>query len=162
MKLEDPIRLLREEHDRVLEVADSMEMAVADLQGPRRREAWTRLNDGLAFLETAIRGHQGIEETTLYPALARHAPQETIDVMLEEHADIGWAMDRLAKDLTKEASYRSELRWHATALVDLLRRHIDKENNVLFMMVSQMLPDSEYDELARAIHALLHAEQRPA
>ena len=51
-------------------------------------------------------------------------------------------------------------RSHATALVDLLRRHIDRENIVLFMMVSQMLSDEECETLAKAVHDFRQTRQQ--
>jgi hemerythrin-like domain-containing protein len=82
--------------------------------------------------------------------------------MIAEHSDIWWAMDLLADGLGREEVRISQLRWHATALADLLRRHIDKEDNVLFMLVAQMLPDREYEALARAMHEVLRSRRQPA
>lgn len=158
-KIQDPIRHLREEHDAVLEVVDGLEVAVADLPGARRDEALGALREGLAFLEREVRRHAGVEEKVLYPALGKHVPNQTIEVMLEEHRDIWWAMDLLAKGLEGGDRHLNEVRWHATALVDLLRRHVDKENNVLFMMVAQMLSDREYEDLARAMHQVLQTRK---
>lgn len=152
-KIEDPIKLLRQDHDAVLDVLDGMEVAVADLAGPRRAEASQTLKQGLAFLEREVQRHVQLEEEVLYPALRRHVPATTIDIMLDEHGDVAWAMDLLGRALRND--HMNEMRWHSTALVDLLRRHIDQENNVLFMMTSQMLSDAEYDDLARALHALV-------
>jgi hemerythrin-like domain-containing protein len=82
--------------------------------------------------------------------------------MTEEHRDIGWAMDRLAEALAAGDRALGEVRWHATTLVDLLRRHIDKENNALFLMVTQMLSDCEYEDLARVMHEVLAARRQTA
>jgi hemerythrin-like domain-containing protein len=158
-KIQDPIRHLREEHDAVQEVVDGMEVAVADLLGARRDEAIRTLREGLAFLDREVRRHASVEEQVLYPALGKHVPSQTIEVMIEEHRDIWWAMDLLAKGLEGGERHLNEVRWHATALVDLLRRHVDKENNVLFMMVAQMLSDREYEDLARAMHQMVLARE---
>lgn len=155
-KLEDPIRLLRRDHDAVLDVLDGMECAVADVRGPRRNEALQSLRQGLEFLDREVGRHMQLEERGLYPALRRHVPAATVDVMLEEHRDIAWAMDLLRRALARD--HENDIRWHATALVDLLRRHIDQENNVLFMMTAQMLSDAEYAELARALQALVEGK----
>jgi hemerythrin-like domain-containing protein len=160
--IEDPVQLLREAHDRVLEVLDAMEIAIADLPGPRRDEACRALADGVQFLEQEVRAHEMLEEEVLYPSLGRHVPSLTLEVMTEEHRDIGWAMDLLAQGLAGGERALGEVRWHATALVDLLRRHIDKENNALFLMVTQMLSDCEYEDLARVMHEVLSARRQTA
>ena len=119
-----------------------------------RSEALTSLREGLHFLEMDVRAHGKREEEHLYPALARHVPKLTIDVMLEEHRDLWWKMDSLARVLSAMQPSLNDLRWQTIAVVDLLRRHIDKENDVLFMMAAQMLSDREYAELSRAFEAL--------
>jgi hemerythrin-like domain-containing protein len=162
MNLEDPIRLLRQEHDAVLEVVDSMELAVADLQGSRKSEALASLRNGLEFLEKEVRAHGKVEEEVLYPALGRHVPRQTIETMIEEHRDLWWALDLLGKALEAAEPSVNEVRWQATALVDLMRRHVDKENNVLFMMVAQMLSNQEYEDLAHAMDETLQARKQKA
>jgi hemerythrin-like domain-containing protein len=160
--IEDPVQLLREEHEKVLEVVDVMELAVADLLGPRRAESYRSLSDCLVFLEHEVRAHETLEEEVLYPSLGHHVPSLTLEVMTEEHRDIGWAMDRLAEGLRAGDRSLGEVRWHAMTLVDLLRRHIDKENNALFLMVTQMLSDCEYEDLARVMHEVLAARRQTA
>lgn len=162
MSIEDPIRLLRQEHDRTLNVLDSMELAIADLLGARRSAAMAVLRGSLEYLEREVHAHGRLEEELLYPALARHVPRQTIDTMQEEHQDLWWAMDLLDKALAAADPSTNEMRWQGTAVVDLLRRHIDKENNVLFMMVAQMLSDQEYQELAHALDAVLHSRKQSA
>lgn len=162
MSLEDPIHRLRQDHDSTLEVVDRMELAVADLLGPRQAEAQATLRGGLEYLEKEVRDHSQMEEKILYPALRRHVPRQTIEIMLEEHQDLWWAMDLLGKALGAAVPSVNEVRWQATALIDLMRRHIDKENNVLFMMVAQMLSDQEYHALAEALEQMLLARKPSA
>lgn len=158
--IEDPVQLLREEHGKVLELLDTMEDAIAELPGPRRSEAFRTLADGLRILEHEVRAHDTLEEEVLYPSLGRHVPALTLEVMVEEHRDIGWAMDRLAQGLSAGDRALGEVCWHATTLIDLLRRHIDKEDNALFLLVTQMLSDREYEDLARVMHEVLSARRQ--
>lgn len=150
--IEDPIRHLRDAHDSVLEMVDRMELAASDLFGPRRSEALAMLREGLDFLKQEVAGHMQLEESVLYPALAKHVPVQMVTVMLEEHREISWCLTRLAQSLEDER-FRGDLRWDAMSLVDLMRRHVDKENNVLFMMAAQMLSGDEYEDLAKALNA---------
>ncbi|UCE03670.1 MAG: hemerythrin domain-containing protein [Candidatus Latescibacterota bacterium] len=154
MKVDDPIELLKREHDSTLERVDRMELAVADLNGARQKEALELLKNGLQFLENEVRAHGALEEEVLYPALGRHVPKQTIDVMLDEHKELWWEMDLLGNALSRQNAPINEVRWHATALIDLLRRHIDKENNVIFLMTAQMLSEEEYRDLTAALTRL--------
>lgn len=151
MKLQDPIHLLKEEHDATLAELERMELAVADLNGARRAQALQTLQRGLDFLHAAVRAHGEREEQLLYPVLGRHVPKQTVEVMLEEHKELWWEMDLLQAALRRLDPPHNEVRWHAIALIDLLRRHIDKENNVIFLMTAQMLSEQEYRDLAEAL-----------
>jgi hemerythrin-like domain-containing protein len=150
--IEDPIRHLRAEHDAVLEVIDRMEMAAGDLGGSRRAEALRTLSEGLDFLLKEVRDHMGLEEEVLYPALAKHVPAKTVAVIVAEHSEITWAFELLKRALDTAGP---SLRMHANTVVDLVRQHIDKENNVLFMMTAHMLSEDEDQELAAAMHQTL-------
>jgi len=69
MQVQDPIHLLKVEHDATLAELESMELAVADLNGARRAQALATLQKGLDFLEHEVRAHGQLEEDVLYPAL---------------------------------------------------------------------------------------------
>jgi hemerythrin-like domain-containing protein len=153
--IEDPVRHLRDEHDSVLEMIDHMEVAASDLAGPRRAEALQTLRQGLDFLKQEVAAHMKLEETVLYPALAKHVPAQMVTAMLDEHRDISWALALLEQGLESGERATTELRWHAISVVDLMRRHIDRENNVLFMMTAQMLSAREYEDLTTALHGVL-------
>ena len=151
MKVEDPIHLLRTEHDATLAQLDRMELTVADLNGARRKQALATLLEALNSLEREMRAHSRLEEELLYPALGLHVPKLTVGVMLEEHNELWWQMDQLRSALTHRDPSANAVRWHAIALFDLLRRHLDKENNVIFLMTAQMLSEQEYRGLAEAL-----------
>ena len=159
MQVRDPIHLLKKEHDTTLDLLDRMEFAVADLNGPRRTQALETLQMGLDSLQKEIRAHAKLEEEVLYPALGRHVPQQTVQVMLEEHKELWWEMDQLHDALRRHEPPFNEIRWHAIALIDLLRRHIDKENNVIFLMTAQMLSEQEYRDLAEALTRMHEARR---
>jgi len=156
--IEDPIRHLCNEHDDVLEMVDRMEIAADDLTGPRRAEALAVLREGLAFLKKEVVTHMRLEEEILYPALAKHVPVQLVTVLFEEHRDISRALASLEQGLGAGLQAKGELRLHATSVVDLMRRHVDKENNVLFMVAAQMLSGEEYEALTRALNAALGAQ----
>jgi Uncharacterized conserved protein len=105
--------------------------------------------------------HHGKEEDILFPALEEHGiPKEggPIAVMLNEHQ-----MGReLVKSLSKafeelKAGNKAATKGiveASTGYVQLLRNHIEKENNVLFMMADKVLDENEQSEIFEAFERL--------
>lgn len=146
--------LLRNEHDAILKMLEVAE------------EAARRINSGIAvspevmsgllefFRLFADRCHHGKEEDSLFPLLERKGiPREggPVGVMLHEH-DLGRGLIRTMAEASEGVnSGRSESasQW-ARAAADyaaLLRAHIDKENNILFVMAERLLSESEHASL---------------
>lgn len=108
------------------------------------------------FRDFADRCHHGKEERLLFARLAdRGVPVNggPIGVMLAEHEQgrghirgMQEALDRLARG---DRGAVTELAGHAEAYVELLRAHIQKENNVLFPMADRLLSAEEQAELER-------------
>ena len=134
---------LREEHGHILAVAD----ALASLVGAADAGRWDV--DGFADCVTFIRlfadaCHHGKEEDLLFPELvAAGLPREQgpIAVMLHEHQQ-GRALARHmagALDAARagDEAARATLRHAAVGYVNLIRAHIQKEDNVLFAMADQ-------------------------
>ena len=143
--------LLRNEHDAILKMLEVAE------------EAARRINSGIAvspevmttrvFPALADRCHHGKEEDS-FPLLERRGiPREggPVGVMLHEH-DLGRGLIRTMAEASEGVnSGRSESasQW-ARAAADyaaLLRAHIDKENNILFVMAERLLSESEHASL---------------
>ena len=137
--------LLKEEHDLILRGLAVLEKAAAGLaEGkPVARETIENLVE--FFRNFADRCHHGKEEAMLFPALeSAGLPREggPTGVMVCEHEEgracvrgIAGAAARLAVDPTAAA----EIVEHARQFVPLLRAHIDKENEVLFVMADSIL-----------------------
>ena len=100
--------------------------------------------------------HHGKEEDLLFPRLElkgmpRHGGP--IGVMLHEH-DQGRAYIREMVEAAVEYSSGDAgagLKWSGAArnYTALLRNHIEKENQILFVVAERILSDSEQEELAR-------------
>ena len=117
------------------------------------------------FIDTAVdfirtyadRCHHGKEEELLFPRLTeRGMPTHSgpIQVMLAEH-DEGRTLIRRMKE-TAEAYAREnreagkEWSLAAHAYVSLLREHILKENEILFVMAERLLSEEDQNELSAA------------
>jgi hemerythrin-like domain-containing protein len=108
------------------------------------------------FRNFADRCHHGKEEAMLFPALeAAGLPRYggPTGVMLYEH-DEGRACVRgiagAVAHLAADPAAAGEIVEHARQFITLLRAHIDKENDVLFIMADSILsPEAQQELLER-------------
>jgi hemerythrin-like domain-containing protein len=104
-----------------------------------------------AYLEREVASHFVVEEQALFPILARHLSlhQGPLAVMNAEHA----AFRDLLRELCAAVRDGNPIRQRrcASELIELLRVHIAKEDNILFPMASRILGPEELREVdARA------------
>jgi len=132
----------------------------------RQLEADGNLNkehfDGiLEFLKVFVdKCHHGKEEDLLFPALvAAGVPKDgPIAVMLQEH-EMGRNYIKAMSDVYAayvggdKPSYKA-IRQNALAYITLLRNHIEKENNVLFVMADSLLSEKIQDELFEGFESI--------
>jgi hemerythrin-like domain-containing protein len=166
---------LRNEHEGILTMLDVLEHLAGELEAGRSVETGdlARIIDFLRTFADAC--HHGKEEDQLFPALGRVGlPAESgpVGVMLMEHTQgrayirgMADALDRLQKG---EAAGH-DFAYNAVGYVLLLRAHIDKENNILFVMAERLLPpvihtqlEAEFDKveherIGEGIHEQYHA-----
>ena len=148
--------ILRREHDAILKMLDVADR-IADRLDAGAPVAPNSLADLLEFLRVfADQCHHGKEEDLLFPKLEQKGmPRQMgpIGVMLMEH-DQGRALIRImaqsgeafaAGDKTAGKTWARAARDYA----DLLRNHIIKENNILFVMAERILSGAEQQQLAQ-------------
>jgi hemerythrin-like domain-containing protein len=149
--------ILRKEHDailRMLEVADEVSRQLTSDQ----RVAVETLNGLLEFFRLfADRRHHRKEEDLLFPWLEKKGLARAggpIGVMLSEHEQGRGLVKQMAEaaDAYANGAAGAGRRWaHAAGQYSaLLRQHIDKENNVLFIMTENLLTAAEQSELGAA------------
>jgi len=148
--------VLRHEHEailRMLDVADEVSSRV-ERGVPVAPEVFGGLVE--FFRVFADKCHHGKEEDLLFPAMeGKGIPRHggPIGVMLMEHEQ-GRArvkeMAAVSEEIDK-GDAAAAVRWvpAARGYSDLLRAHIQKENNVLFVMAERILSDDEQAELSR-------------
>ena len=146
--------ILRKEHDAILKMLGATEEAARRIDAGEEVKGETL--EGLIefFRLFADQCHHGKEEDLLFPLLeSRGLPRHggPTGVMLQEHEQ-GRALIRQMVEAT-EACKRHEKagdRWAEAArgYVALLRTHIDKENNILFVVAENMLTPEEQKQLA--------------
>ncbi len=141
---------LRDEHEGILTMLEMIDRMVAEPQ-----LAVDRFEQALEFLKIfADRCHHGKEEDLLFPALeAKGVSRDNgpIGVMLSEHQQgrgfIKGMNDGLGQYQDGNSGALAAIRENAHAYTQLLRNHIDKENNILFMMAERILTRQEQEEL---------------
>ena len=146
--------VLRKEHEAILKMLDATDEAARQIE--RGNAADPEILSGLLeFLRLfADRCHHGKEEDLLFPKLeqkgmSRHGGP--IAVMLMEH-DQGRALIRKMVEASESFAAGDPAAakvWAAAAqgYTQLLRSHISKENDILFVMAEQLLSDEEQGEL---------------
>jgi hemerythrin-like domain-containing protein len=147
--------ILRKEHEAILKMLTATEAAARRIQSGGVVPAETL--EGLIefFRLFADKCHHGKEEDLLFPLLeSRGLPRlgGPTGVMLHEHEQ-GRALIRQmvdGVDALKGDDASGAARWAQAGLgyAQLLRAHIDKENNILFVMAENMLTPDEQKQLA--------------
>ncbi len=150
------IHILRHEHDAILKMLDVADHVAEQLDRGSVVAADT-LGDLLEFFTLfADKCHHGKEEDLLFPLMEKKGiPRDggPIGVMLREH-DLGRAFVRQMRELGEK--YRggdpaTGPRWAESArgYTALLRQHIEKENEILFVMAENVMSEAEQAELAK-------------
>ncbi|HTY62714.1 MAG TPA: hemerythrin domain-containing protein [Acidobacteriota bacterium] len=150
-------KVLRSEHEAILRMLDATEEVARRIMRGTAVAPETLSSLVEFFRVFADRCHHGKEEDCLFPLLEEKGlPHDggPVAVMLHEHGqgrdlikNMSEALETFSKG-QKEASSR----WADSALgyVSLLRAHIAKENDVLFMIADRLLSESDQAKLAEA------------
>lgn len=154
-------QILRHEHEAILKMLSAAEQ-VADRLNRGEKARPETLDDLLEFFRLfADRCHHGKEEDLLFPLLeAKGIPREggPIGVMLSEHEQGRSLIRQMAEagEAFRSGTEGAGKRWAEAArgYVALLRAHIDKENNVLFLIAEQALAPGEQARLAEDFEKL--------
>lgn len=143
---EDPIARFEREHDEALEILERLEGAIERLlAGEDPVRDLRTVADAHAFLAGAVRRHNEDEERALFPLLD-DAPT---DVFVEEHRTLRELEEALLK--AARASDAPTTARTALPLIELLRSHIRRENEVLFPLARQRLGAKGMAEVARRL-----------
>jgi hemerythrin-like domain-containing protein len=147
--------ILRKEHEAILKMLDATEEVAKQIEQGVTPETEV-LSGLLEFLRLfADRCHHGKEEELLFPMLEKKGlPRDggPVGVMLMEH-DQGRALIRQMIEAAESfaggnRAAANDWARAARGYTQLLRSHISKENNILFVMAEQLLSDAEQEELS--------------
>ena len=143
----DPLQRFEEEHDVALAALDRLERAAEGLRAGGPGDAhFAVAREVHGLLCGAVREHNEAEERALFPVLGDGAP---LGPFLEEHqtlwgleAELDRAIDRRDSEKVARASLD---------IVELLRAHIHRENEVLFPMARALLGAEGLAAVARRL-----------
>jgi len=152
-KAERPTEILGAEHRIIERVLSALE-ELTKLPITGSVDRWQK---ALEFFRHFVdQCHHFKEETVLFPAMETHGiPNENgpIGMMLAEHEEgrahvklMSAAVEQFAAGSTASAE---SLLSHARAYLVLLREHIQKEDDILFRMADEAIPQDEQRQLLR-------------
>lgn len=154
-----PTEILSNDHKNVLEKLKIMEQAIKDMKSPNSKKTFADLND---FFNNEVELHFKKEEQALFPEIEKFIPREggPVGVMLMEHEDLYKYRDDLFKGV--EMLLKDENNTVAAAIIkenganyiNLLREHIYKEDNMLFMMADMHLDEEQINEIMKKFEEL--------
>lgn len=154
-----PTEILSNDHKKVLEKLNVMEQTIKDLESPNVKNT---LLDLEGFFKKEVELHFKKEEEALFPEIEKFIPREggPVGVMLMEHEDLYRYKDNLFKGvdlLLKDENSKEALvliKENGTSYINLLREHIFKEDNMLFMMADMHLEENQIKEIMKKFEEL--------
>lgn len=154
-------QVLRDEHEGILAMLAVVETAAKRLQGGKEIPPDLMTNAVGFFRNFADKCHHGKEEDELFPLLEqRGVPKKggPIHAMLAEHNQ-GRTFVRAMSDAADKYAQGDQtavpaLVQNTLGYVNLLRQHIWKENNALFLMADQVLSEADQDKLYDAFERI--------
>ncbi len=129
-----PTDILRKEHDKVLKILDSLE---SNLNEKDIRQSKNNINT----LQEEFNKHSlNKEEKVLFPEIEKFMPRDggPTGMMIIEHEDLTESIEMFKDE--EDINKLIEIGDH---IINLLREHINKENNMLFMMAEMHLNDKQ-------------------
>ncbi len=135
--MESPTDILRKEHDQVLRVLDRLDVALKD-------KKMLAMKENITILEKEFDKHSlNKEEKALFPEIEKFIPRDggPTGVMVAEHRQLTELIKNFKIGI--EAKNLDKLNEVGSSIFSILRPHIDKENNMLFMMADMHLNDKQ-------------------
>ncbi|MBI4501752.1 MAG: hemerythrin domain-containing protein [Gemmatimonadetes bacterium] len=144
----DPFRVLEAEHQEALEALLRLEHAAQALahQSATADDRDT-VRSVLEVLTTTVKDHNEKEEEALFPLLVDDAPTMIFE---DEHRRL-WALETELRAALERPAPDTQIARLSLEIVELLREHIARENEVLFPVARSILGPEGISALSRRI-----------
>ena len=151
----DPRDALREEHGATMKMLAALQRCIAKVADFKEGET-KDLKALIEFFEIYVdRYHHGKEEQVLFPALSRTRTagiDSLINSLMEDHREARASMEQIESHAVtlhscSEAD-RYEFMERTDRYVDLVRKHIRKENSELLPLIEERLSETERLQMA--------------
>lgn len=154
-----PTEILSSDHKVVLEKLKLMEQTINNLKSTNVKNVLTDLK---TFLRKEADLHFKKEEAALFPEMEKFIPRDEgpIGQMLLEHEDLYKYEDNFIRgvDLFSKDENNGEaqklIRENGNSFINLLREHIYKEDNMLFMMADMHLEEDQINAIMKKFEEL--------
>lgn len=154
-----PTEILSNDHKVVLEKLKLMEQTINNLKSTNVKNVLTDLK---TFLRKEADLHFKKEEAALFPEMEKFIPRDEgpIGQMLLEHEDLYKYEDNFIRgvDLFSNDENNGEaqklIRENGNSFINLLREHIYKEDNMLFMMADMHLEEDQINAIMKKFEEL--------
>lgn len=150
-------QILQDEHRIIERVLDCLEQLAGRCRADGRLDAGAGRDAIEFFRGFADRNHHGKEEAHLFPMMEQRGFSPDAGptaVMRREHEQgrqlVGAMADALESAAAGEAAGVDSFLGAAHGFINLLRQHIQKENQILFPMAEQALTETDKGKLLEA------------
>ncbi len=153
-----PTELLKEEHQNVLQKLAALERVIGQLD--KKDEVSAELKELADFFKTEFWIHFSKEEEALFPEIETFMPRDggPTGMMLVEHEDlrktntvIQQAVDAYLGN-SGSTEEQMTIQQQGNYFIGVLRQHIDKEDNILFMMADMHFDQTQIDKVVQLFH----------
>lgn len=149
-----PTDILKEDHKLVLKKLDIMAEAITNLENP---DSLPRLKEIVTFLSGEVVVHFAKEEEALFPEIEKFIPREggPTGMMLIEHEELNNSKTNFIKgveELSKNnnsATAKELIKDNGGHFINLLRDHISKEDDILFMIAEMHMDEGQVEAVAQ-------------
>ena len=157
----DPRAALREEHGATMKMLAALQRFIA--QAVELKESETKdLEELIEFFEIYVdRCHHQKEEQVVFPALSRTLAvgiDSLIDSLIKDHRAARTIMEQISSTAVTlnscSEAERCELEERVDLYVELVRKHIRKENSELLPVIEELLSEPERLQMAGEFHAV--------
>jgi hemerythrin-like domain-containing protein len=149
----DAFEILGEDHQRTMHRLERLEPLLAEAEMRSEEDIKNGLMEFESFLDTEVWAHFRKEEEHLFPLLDAHFPFENapvaggpMRVLREEHQIIRKLAERLHMSMENSADKGGWLvaaKLSGRQLVTAIRKHIYKEDFVVFRLATSLLTEEE-------------------